>query len=442
MTEIWIVDDDTQIIDRIEKILAKENYLVKTFSQPEEIIGQLAITQPAIVISDIFFKNSSLTGDSIIAEISKTCLFTQSVVMSGESDVNKVLNCLKLGALDFLDKPVSLPRLLTTVKNAETIYNSRVSTEKQYSIMGNSKAIKNTVAKIKKLAMLNESVLILGESGTGKELAARNLHLFSNRYSKEMQMVNCTALNTNLIESELFGHLKGSFTGATNDKKGYFEIANKSTLFIDEIGDFPLELQVKLLRVLQEKKITPVGSSNSLDIDTKLIFATHQDLEKQITEKKIREDFFFRISTFSVKMPPLRERLEDIDVLANHFLQSFLSENNLKYKEFSESALSKLKEYNYPGNIRELIQIVKNGAFFSNGEKIEADDISFTRSNDDSDFWDITDKMELSAAKTYFEKILIERRLQQKSNDIEKTANSLGMIKNNLYRKLNNHNLK
>lgn len=442
MTEIWIVDDDTQIIDRIEKILAKENYLVKTFSQPEEIIGQLAITQPAIVISDIFFKNSSLTGDSIIAEISKTCLFTQSVVMSGESDVNKVLNCLKLGALDFLDKPVSLPRLLTTVKNAETIYNSRVSTEKQYSIMGNSKAIKNTVAKIKKLAMLNESVLILGESGTGKELAARNLHLFSNRYSKEMQMVNCTALNTNLIESELFGHLKGSFTGATNDKKGYFEIANKSTLFIDEIGDFPLELQVKLLRVLQEKKITPVGSSNSLDIDTKLIFATHQDLEKQITEKKIREDFFFRISTFSVKMPPLRERLEDIDILANHFLQSFLSENNLKYKEFSESALSKLKEYNYPGNIRELIQIVKNGAFFSNGEKIEADDISFTRSNDDSDFWDITDKMELSAAKTYFEKILIERRLQQKSNDIEKTANSLGMIKNNLYRKLNNHNLK
>lgn len=329
MSDVWIVDDDTHILSKLENILTRYNYSIRTFQNPEEIISELKSHQPAVIIADIFFSNSPLSGEDIIGEIKEKYPLIQSVIMSGESDIKKTLRCLTLGALDFLEKPVSLARLLTSIKNAETIYNSRLSIEKQYSILGNSPIIQNTINKIRKLALLNESVLIFGESGTGKELAARNLHLYSNRYSKPLSIVNCTALNSSLIESELFGHKKGSFTGADKDKKGYFEIADKSSLFIDEIGDFPLVLQAKLLRVLQEQKINPVGSNNEIEIDARLIFATHQNLDKLIEEKKFREDFFFRISTFTVTMPPLRDHLEDINIIATSFLDKFLSENNL-----------------------------------------------------------------------------------------------------------------
>jgi len=387
MTKIWIVDDDTQILKKLETILKKQDYTIKSFVRPEEILLELNSSQPAVIIADIFFGNSSLTGEDIIKEIKEKYPITQSIIMSGESDIKKTLSCLNMGALDFLEKPVSLPRLITSVKNAEIIYNARLSAEKQFSILGKSKIIKETIDKIRKLALINENVLIYGESGTGKEIAARNLHLFSDRYSKPMSMINCTALNSNLIESELFGHKKGSFTGAANDKKGYFEIGDKSSLFIDEIGDFPLELQAKLLRVLQEKKITPVGDNKEINIDTRLIFATHQNLEKLMDDKKFREDFFFRISTFTVTIPPLRDRPEDIDILASHFLGNFLSENNLTYKIISSDAIDKLKSYLYPGNIRELAQIIKNAAYFSSGEIIQPEDITFSRNINNKNIW-------------------------------------------------------
>lgn len=441
MNEIWLVDDDKNILNALDNILKKNGYLVSTFKKPEELLDKLKEETPAVIIADIFFVNSSLTGEDIVIKIKNEFPIIQTIIMSGESDIKKTLNCLKLGALDFLEKPVSLPRLLTSLKNAETIYNAKKATEEEFSILGSSSSIKKCIDKLRKLAQLNESVLIYGESGTGKELAARNLHLFSNRYSKPLSIINCTALNSNLIESELFGHKKGSFTGAINDKKGFFEIANKSSLFIDEIGDFPMELQAKLLRVIQEKKVTPVGDNKDIDIDTRLIFATHQNLENLITNKKFREDFYFRISTFTITLPPLRERLKDVDDIATHFLENFLKENNLTHKHFSSSALDKLKTYNYPGNIRELAQIVKNAAFFSLSEKITPEDISFNGVNSSRNIWDITKKMTLKEGKIFFEKELINKRLQANNNNIEVAAESLGMVKNNLYRKLNTHGI-
>jgi len=256
-----------------------------------------------------------------------------------------------------------------------------------------------------------------------------------------MVKVNLTALNVNVVESELFGHKKGSFTGATEDKKGFFEVANQSSLFIDEIGDFPLNLQSKILRVLQEKKIMVVGSTKEVEIDTRLIFATNKNLETMIKEATFRQDLYFRISTFTVELPPLRDRLEDIDILAPHFLNDFLIENNLEYKVFSPDAIEKLKQHHYPGNIRELAKIIKNSTLFSENEVITAQDIEFQTEQQQMDIWLKTRNLSLTESKKCFEKEFLIKRLKQMNRNIEKTAESLGIIRNNLYRKLREYDI-
>lgn len=438
---ICIVDDDITILNKLEEILTKQKYVVKTFQKPEIFFEEIQQNTPKLVITDIIFKNSSLTGEDVVIKVNEERPETQIIVMSGESDINRTLNCMKQGALDFIEKPLSLSRLLTSVKNAINLYDIKNSLRSSYIMLGHSKVIRETIKKLQKLAKLNESVLITGESGTGKEMAARTLHHYSNRFMQPLSMINCTALNPSIIESELFGHLKGSFTGALTDKVGYFEKTTNSSLLIDEIGDLPLEIQVKLLRVIQEKNITPVGSHQEIDIDTRMIFATHRDLNEMISQHTFREDLYFRISTFTVHIPPLRERLEDIEILANHFLNSFTSENGLNPLNISESALDKLMSYNYPGNIRELSQIIKNAAFFTDGDFITPEDINFTQSSTKSDIWDDTKELTLSEAKAHFEKELINRRLKSFNSHIESTANSLGLIKNNLYRKLKSYDI-
>lgn len=248
-------------------------------------------------------------------------------------------------------------------------------------------------------------------------------------------------MNPNLLESELFGHKAGSFTGATSNKKGYFEKANGSSLFIDEIGDFPLSLQSKILRVIQEKIITPVGSTDEIPVDTRLIFATHRNLNEMVKQGSFREDLFFRISTFTIEIPPLRERLDDIDILATHFLSQFLLENNLPGKEINQEALDTLKTYNYPGNIRELSKIIKNAAFFSDNFQLTSSDFIFNVDSDSNDIWYKTKQLSLLESKSLFERELIVRRLLMTGNNIAKTAETLGLIKNNIYRKLNEYNI-
>ena len=435
MNRIFIVDDDIKILKSLEEILSKNAYTVESAKSPQEFLDKIQDVPPAAAIIDIFYGYNQMDGEELIQIIQDQFPGVQCIVMSGESDIQKTLSCLKHGALDFLEKPVSLPRLLTSVKNAVELYNTKSTVQARCKILGESRLIKNVIQRIKKLALLNESILIYGESGTGKELAAENLHLFSSRFSKTLFRVNCTALNSNIIESELFGHKKGSFSGADRDKKGYFELADKSSLFIDEIGDFNLNLQSKILRVLQEKKITRVGDAAEINLDTRYIFATHHNLEKMIEEKLFRQDLYFRLSTFTITMPPLRDRLEDIDILAPHFLDSFLKENNLRFKEFSESALDKLKQYQYPGNVRELIKIIKNAAYFCSGGMIVPEDIEFKAENETANIWELTRDMTLVESKNYFEKQLISKRLKIHSGNIEKTAESLGMLRTNLYRK-------
>ena len=435
MNTVWIVDDDRAILERLRTLLSREGYRVETADRPEEFLDRVEDLPPAVAILDIFFGRGQIDGEELIGALAGRCPNAQTIVMSGESDLQKTLACLRGGALDFLEKPISLPRLLTSVRNALAVFNSRASIQAQHLIRGKSPAIRRTVARIRKLAAINESVLILGESGTGKELAARNLHLFSPRYALPLRTVNCAALSPDLIEAELFGYRKGSFTGAVRDHRGHFEAARGSSLFIDEIGDFELPLQSRILRVLQEKVITRVGETDEVPVDVRFIFATHRRLDEMAARGEFRQDLYFRLSTFVIEIPPLRDRLEDIDILAPHFLREFLSENNLGPKGLTDDAFSKLREYDYPGNIRELAKIVKNAALFSAGERVTADDIEFQPRIHPADIWSRCRRQTLAESRRIFERELIRQRLNSMDQDVGRTAESLGILRNNLYRK-------
>lgn len=441
MKTIAVVDDDPAIRETLSEILCDEGYRVITAASPLEFTDLLDVETPQVVILDLYFGEGVPSGETVLHELTESSPNTQVIVISGESQIQRTTTCLRDGALDFIEKPVSLPRLLTTVKNAFQIFHIREKTLKGAAILGESRSIKQVMSRIRKLASLNESVLITGENGTGKELVAKNLHLFSPRYTEQMISLNCTALNPNLIESELFGHEAGSFTGAKGKSEGYFQRAQRSTLFIDEIGDFDLQLQSKILRVLQEKTVTPVGAHEEVPVDIRPLFATHRNLDEMIERGDFREDLYFRISTFSIALPALRERSEDIPVLADHFLKQFIKENTLPEMQFSESALEKLMSYHFPGNIRELAKIVKNSAFFASENEISADDISFTKRNQSTSLLEKTDGMSLNEAKKYLEKEFILHRLKECNNAIEKSAESMGIIRNNLYRKLREHDI-
>jgi DNA-binding NtrC family response regulator len=442
MNTVYIVDDDETILSSLKSILAREGYAIETVSSPDAFLKAIEQKPPAVAILDIFFGRGQIDGEELVKILAERFPNTQCVIISGESDIPKAISCMRQGALDFIEKPVGLPRLITSVRNAMELYNIKSSSRNKCRILGNSRATQEVIVTVKKLAGLNESVLITGETGTGKELIAENLHLFSKRYSLPMVKVNCSALNANLLESELFGHKAGSFTGADRNKKGFFEAAQGSTLFIDEIADFPLNLQSKILRIIQEKKTTPVGSTDEIPIDVRFVFATHRNLREMVQDGLFREDLFFRISTFTIELPPLRERIEDIEELAPFFLNQFLVENGLPFKEFSIEALNKLKEHPYPGNIRELAKIIKNAAFFSEADRILSEDINFCSKFNSREIWEKTLKLSLIESKECFERELIERRMNAMGNDVRKVAESLGMIRNNLYRKLNYYSIK
>jgi two-component system nitrogen regulation response regulator NtrX len=436
MNTIYIVDDDPSVQKSLATTLTDEGWEVATFGDPDSFIVRVGALAPAVAIIDIFFSEGECCGDELVLKVKDLAPCTQCIIISGESDIQKSIACIRNGALDFIEKPVSLPRLLTTVRNAMAIHTVKTDASHRFRIFGDVPSLVEMRNRINKLAALNESVLICGENGTGKELVAENLHLFSPRSVHPIYKINCTALNPNVIESELFGHAAGSFTGADRDRQGCFERAQGSTLFLDEIGDFAPPLQSKLLRVLQEKRVLPVGAAKEIGVDVRLIFATNCDLESAVREGTFREDLYFRISTFVIRIPPLRDRLQDIDILAPHFLNEFLNENKLPIKTFTPTALDRLKEYHYPGNIRELARIVKNAAFFTEGECISADQIDFMPPIGQPDLWFRTRSMPLARAVDYFERELILQRLEQAGNDIGKAAESLGVIKNNLYRKM------
>jgi two-component system, NtrC family, nitrogen regulation response regulator NtrX len=364
MTKVLVIDDEKAIRRSIKEILEFEKYEV---DEAEDGIQGLSMAQKNnydIILSDI--KMPKLDGLELQNKLNENNVSSALIIMSGHGTIDTAVDAVKKGAFDFLAKPIDLNRLLVTVRNALD-KNTLVSETKQlrkkinkaYDIIGESKAIKDIKAMIEKVAPTEARVLITGNNGTGKELVARWLHEKSNRANGPLVEVNCAAIPSELIESELFGHEKGAFTSAIAQRKGKFEMAEGGTIFLDEIGDMSLSAQAKVLRALQESKISRVGGDKEIKVNVRVIAATNKDLKKEIAAGNFREDLFHRLSVILIHVPSLNERLEDIPILASHFLNLICTENGVPVKTITNEAIKELQKKNWTGNIREFRNVIE-----------------------------------------------------------------------------------
>ena len=371
MENILIVDDEKSIRDTLREILEYEKYEVDEAPDGEVALDKLSTKEYDVVLCDI--KMPKKEGIEVLAEASKLKVTAEFIMISAHGTIDTAVECTKKGAFDFIQKPPDLNRLLLSIKNAvnkkDLVFETkslRKRIRKSVEIIGESVSIQKIRETIEKVGPTDARVMIVGENGTGKELVARSLHEKSKRYRKALVEVNCAAIPTELIESELFGHEKGSFTSAHKQRIGKFEQANNGTLFLDEIGDMSPAAQAKVLRVLQEKKITRVGGEKTISVDVRVIAATNKNLKKEIEEGNFREDLYHRISVIEINVPPLRNRKEDIPLLIDYFLNQLSKEYNYPTKMICDEAVAALQNLPWTGNIREVRNILERLMIMSN----------------------------------------------------------------------------
>lgn len=378
MAKILVVDDEKSIRDALCDILSEEKYDVLTAENGEDAWGKLDAEKIDLVLCDI--KMPKMDGMELLTKVSDEGLDVPFVMISAHGTIDTAVEATKMGAYDFIQKPPDLNRILLTVRNA--LDSAQLSTEtkvlrkkvsKGYEIVGESKEIEEVKATIAKVAPTEARVLITGENGTGKELVARWLHEKSQRSKSQLIEVNCAAIPSELIESELFGHEKGSFTSAHKQRIGKFEQANGGTLFLDEIGDMSQSAQAKVLRALQDKKITRVGGDKSINVDVRVLAATNKNLKKEIEEGRFREDLYHRLSVMVITVPALRDRKDDIGLLCEHFLEQIAEDYGNSVKKIEEKAIEQLKIYDWTGNIRELRNVVERLVIMSEDTITEKD---------------------------------------------------------------------
>lgn len=383
MAKILVVDDERSIRNTLKELLEMENHTVSIAEngiQALEIVGKI---NPDLVISDI--KMPGMDGIDLLRTILEEYPETNVLMISGHGTIDTAVESIKLGAIDFVEKPIEMNRFLLTVRNA--LSNTKLTKENKvlrrkiaivsgYEIIGNSKEILTIKALIKKVAATDAKVLITGSNGTGKELVARQLHLQSARAAAPFIEVNCAAIPHDLIESELFGHEKGSFTTALKQRKGKFEQGEGGTIFLDEIGDMSLSAQAKVLRALQEKKISKVGSEADISVNVRVIAATNKDLTAEIAAGRFREDLYHRLSVIKIHIPSLGERKEDIAPLAEHFLHQVCQEQSCGIIKIEPSALQLLEKQPFTGNVRELRNVIERLVILCNGERITVEDVT------------------------------------------------------------------
>ena len=363
MRKILIIDDEAAIRKSLREILEYEKYEIEEAETAQKALELIEQSDFNVIISDI--KMPNMNGIEFLEALKKR-KDIPVIMITAHGDIDTAVESIKKGAFDFIQKPLDLNRLLIAVRNAFERANLVIETktlkrkvDKRYEIVGESQAIQDVKDMIELVAPTSTRVLITGENGTGKELVAHWLHEKSNRCKNPFIEVNCAAIPSELIESELFGHEKGSFTSAIKQRKGNFELANKGTLFLDEIGDLNLAAQAKMLRSLQENKITRVGGEKEIPIDVRVIAATNKNLSKEIENKTFREDLYHRLSVIIIHVPPLRERIEDIPILANYFTQQICEIENMPMYEFTNDALAELKKMPWNGNVRELRNVIE-----------------------------------------------------------------------------------
>ena len=380
MSKILIIEDEAAIRRVLKKIISEENESYKVEEAEDGLVGIEMMTKSDfdLVLCDI--KMPKMDGVEVLEKLKKIKPEIPVVMISGHGDLDTAVNTMRLGAFDYISKPPDLNRLLNTVRNAldrkELVVENKLlkkKVSKKYEMIGDSEAISHIKTMIEKVAPTDARVLITGPNGTGKELVAHWLHEKSDRTKAPMVEVNCAAIPSELIESELFGHVKGSFTGANKDRAGKFEAANGGTIFLDEIGDMSLSAQAKVLRALQENKISRVGSDKDIKVNVRVVAATNKDLQKEIAEGSFREDLYHRLAVILINVPALNDRREDIPLLIQFFSSQIAKEQGVAEKTFSPSAIKLLQEYDWTGNIRELRNVVERLIILGEKEVSETD---------------------------------------------------------------------
>ena len=435
MQKILLVDDEKNIRKMLTRVLSNEGYFINEATDGLDAIKKLEKEKYSLILLDL--KMPGLNGLETLKNIRKSDFHVPVIMMSAYGSVTEAVDAMKLGALDYLVKPFDIEELKITINRAikqyelevENIYY-REEEEKRFNfdeIIGNSNEIKKVIEMIKSVAPTEATVLINGESGTGKELIARAIYKNSNRYNKPFVVVNCAAFSLNLLESELFGHEKGAFTGAISRRIGRFEMADSGTIFLDEIGEIDLSTQTKLLRVLQEKEFERVGSSRSIKVDVRILSATNKDLKKEITDGTFREDLFYRLNVFNIEAPTLRQRKEDIYPLAKHFINKYNKILNKRIEDISPKAMEYLLDYQYPGNIRELENIIERSMIMAKTHLMNEDYFAFIEKER---------IIEKKGTLKDLEKELIIKYLLQNNSNRTKTAQDLGISRRSLLNKI------
>ncbi len=442
--KVLVIDDENNIIDSIKMVLEYENYLVETANTGLDGIEIFKKFEPQIVLLDV--KMPGFNGMDVLKNLKNIDDDIEVIMISGHSGIEEAVEASKLGAFDFLEKPISREKLTLTVRNAfeknslikENIFLKTVN-KRKYEIIGESKVVNDLKKIISKVAKVNSTVLVLGDSGTGKELIARNIHLLSSRKDKNFVQINCAAIPEELIESELFGHEKGSFTGAFEKKIGKFDSAHRGSIFLDEIGDLSLKAQAKVLRVLEDGEIQRVGSSEMKKVDVRVIAATNKDLKQEIEKGKFREDLYFRLNVVPIFSPSLNERRDDIPILIKHFVKVLSEENNFKKKEFSDDAINLLVKYDWKGNIRELRNLVERVMIMTDSRIIKVNDLpEYFRTNFKEEVMDFSSIKEWRDFKKESEKFYLNKKLIEFNNNLARTAREINLPRSNLYKKIEN----
>ena len=452
MKSILIIDDEIEMLESLRKILlSRDRYDIHTIQNSTEAMQKVEKEKFDLVLTDL--KMQDYSGIDILKNVIKNHPQTNVIMISGYGTVEASVEAMKEGAFDFIEKPFTSKKLLSCVERALSQTNDSVkplddkkdADDSLSSIIYRSEKLDTVIQLVKRVAPGNMNVLITGESGTGKELIARAIHRLSKRNMSPFVPVNCGALPENLFESELFGHEKGAFTGAFKTKPGLLEFANQGTFFFDEIGDLSLNLQVKLLRMLEERKVRRVGGQKEIDIDVRIIAATNKDIVKSVEENKFREDLFYRINTINIEIPPLREREKDIPVLIRHFLNELNSKNEKPINSISNEAMETLQAYPWPGNVREVQNIISRAFYMCNSEIIQMQDLPLPITN--NQFSVNSDMLSLSyknAKEQIFEKFELEylsHHLKKNEGNISKTAEECGLDRRSIHRLIKKYNI-
>ena len=443
---ILVIDDEKNIREGLSAALELEGYSVRLAADGREGLAQIEKGDIDLVITDL--RMPGISGEEVLARVRGESPGIPVIVLTGHGSIDTAVDAMRNGAYDFLTKPLSLDRLTLIVKRALAgreleIRHSSLQQELDAktsfeSIIGKSAEMQRIFQMVRKAADSKASVLITGESGTGKELIANALHNLSPRKDKPFIKVHCAALSESLLESELFGHEKGAFTGAAARKRGRFELANGGTIFLDEIGEINQNVQIKILRVLQDKRFERVGGEETLEVDVRVIAATNRNLEEEILQGRFREDLFYRLNVVHIQVPPLRERKDDIPLMLNAFLDEFNRENNTSITGFDSRSRSALYKYDWPGNIRQLRNCVESAVVMCSGSQISLEDLPPTiRGAAETSVIHVPMGITLAEA----EKIIIQQNLAANQGNKSKTADVLDIGRKTLHRKLEEYQL-